>query len=161
MPGGCRVCVPRVEADRRGDPRAACGCGADPGGLGDCSSRRLSEASTRHQGLNCASIKICEKCDPPHSRLGHRSDRKSVPAGCTRHPKGGRHAEPASLDQKRAEGRTRQPRARHAPSPRTPRAPACEARCCRKLPVFRAAPFASRQRCGQRPRARPTRRVAE
>src|SRR5215213_11089511 len=31
--------------------------------------------------------KICEKCDPPHSRLGHRSDKRSVPAGCTPYPK--------------------------------------------------------------------------
>src|SRR5215213_12041348 len=30
--------------------------------------------------------KICEKCDPPHSRLGHRSDKRSVPAGCTPSP---------------------------------------------------------------------------
>jgi uncharacterized protein DUF6880 len=28
--------------------------------------------------------KICEKCDPPHRRPGHRSDRKSVPAGVRR-----------------------------------------------------------------------------
>src|SRR3954465_6420728 len=31
--------------------------------------------------------KICETCDPPHSRLGRRSDRVSAPGGCIRHPK--------------------------------------------------------------------------
>src|SRR4051812_36828495 len=33
--------------------------------------------------------KIREICDPRHSHLGHQSDRKSAPAGCTRHPKEG------------------------------------------------------------------------
>src|SRR4051794_27806471 len=77
------------------------------------------------------------------------------------HPKGGRHAKPKSLEQERAEGRIRLPRARHTPSARTFRAPARKARCCRQFSVFQAAPLASRQYRGQWSKARPTHRVAK